>query len=249
MEGFQVDTNSKENVLGVILARGGSKGVPNKNILNLCGKAIIAYTISAALRAKSLYRVVVSTDDEEIARIAGAYKGVEVIMRPPEYANDTASIDLALRHVVGKIGHQGDKINIVVALYANVPLRREGIIDEVVEKMILTNADSVQTYTPYTTPPQWAHQIDGDKVSLLDMKYEFAYRRQLLVPAYHPDGAVLAVRYDTLIESIDLSDHSAFLGTDRRAIIQSPEDTVDIDEPIDILWAEFLLKKNNKHTD
>ena len=244
-----MDSNSDRNALGIILARGGSKGLPNKNILNLCGKPIIAYTIFAALRAKSLYRVVVSTDDEEIARIASEYKDVEVIMRPPEYANDTASIDFALRHVIGEIERQGDKINIVTALYANVPIRREGIIDEVVKKTILTNADSVQTYTPYTAPPQWAHQIDGDKVSLLDRKYEFAYRRQLLIPAYHPDGAVLVVRYDTLMKNIDLSDPNAFLGTDRRAIIQSPEDTVDIDESIDILWAEFLLKRISKHTD
>ncbi len=241
-----MSSSNKIKALGVILARGGSKGVPNKNILNLCGKPIIAYTILDALRAKRLHRVVVSTDDKEIAKIASEYGGVEVIMRPPEYATDTASIDLALRHAVGEIERIDGKMDIVVALYANVPLRRAGIIDEVVEKMILTHADSVQTYTPYTTPPQWARQIDGDKVSLLDMKFEFAYRRQLLVPAYHPDGAALAVRYDTLIENIDLSDHSAFLGNDRRAVMQAPEDTVDIDDPVDLLWAEFLLEKRNK---
>lgn len=234
--------NHDKKVLAVILARGGSKGIPRKNIINLHGSPLLSYTIDAALKAKSLYRVVVSTEDEEIAKVASEH-GVEVIMRPHEYANDTAPIELALRHVVRMIEQQNIKIDIVLSLYANVPIRKEGVIDQVVEKLISTGADSVQTYAPYKTPPQWAFRIDGDKPALLDTKYEFAYRRQLLESAYHPDGAAMALRRDILMQSLESSEVSAFLGTDRRAIIQSPEDTVDIDEPIHLLWAEFLLER------
>ena len=236
-------------VLAIIPARGGSKGVPGKNILNLCGKPVIAYTTDAALSAISINRTVVSTDDQDIARIVANQKGIEVIMRPAEFATDTAPVELALRHAVREIERQGVKVDIVVVLYANVPVREKGIIDKVIEKLIATGADSVQTYTYFTTPPQWAYKIDGDKVSLLDSKYKFAYRRQLLPSAYHPDGAVIALRYNTLMEIRGSSDVDAFLGSDRRAVIQAPEDTVDIDEQIDLLWAEFLLKRRNKENE
>ena len=229
-------------ILCVILARGGSKGVPRKNVVKVLGKPLLVYTIEAALRAKSIDRIVVSTEDGEIAKIAEE-SGIEVTVRPAEYATDTAPMELALRHVVQEVEKQGCKIDVIVSLYGNVPLRKEGIIDRVIQKLILSGADSVQTYSPYTTPPQWAFRIDGDKPNLLDKKYTFAYRRQLLAPLYHPDGAAMALRYDTLMQISESSDPRAFMGHDRRAVIQSPEDTVDIDEPIDLLWAEFLLQK------
>lgn len=231
-------------ILGVILARGGSKGIPRKNLRILCGKPLVAYTVEAALRARQLNRVVLSTDDEEIARVAAEH-GIEVIMRPAEYATDTAPMDLALRHAVRVIERQGDKVDIAVALYANVPVRREGIIDQVVGKLILSGADSVQTYAPYQTPPQWAYRIEGDRPIPLEGCFVPSYRRQDLIPAYHPDGAAIAVRRDVLMQSEGAPVETyAFLGTEQRAIVQSPEDTVDVDEPFDLLCAEFLLKRS-----
>jgi len=230
-------------ILGVILARGASKGIPRKNLRNLYGKPLVAYTIEAALHAKRLNRVVLSTDDEEIARVAAEH-GIEVIMRPAEYATDTAPMDLALRHAVRVIERQGDKVDVVVSLYANIPVRREDIIDQVVGKLVSSGADSVQTYAPYQTPPQWAYRIDDDKPTPLEGCYVPSYRRQDLVPAYHPDGAVVAVRCDILMQSEGTPvETAAFLGTDRRAVVQSPEDTVDVNEPFDLLWAEFLLER------
>lgn len=230
--------------LGVILARGGSKGILRKNLRKLCGRPLLAYTIDAALRAKRLNRVVLSTDDEEIAKVAIKY-GVEVIMRPSEYATDSAPMHLALRHAVRMIEQQDNKVDIVVPLFANVPVRKEGVIDRVIDKLISSGADSVQTYAEYTTPPQWAYRIDDDKPIPLEGCYVPSYRRQDLVQAYNPDGAVIAVRRDVLMKSEDAPlESDAFLGTDRRAVIQAPEHTVDVDEPIDLLWAEFLLQRS-----
>jgi len=232
-------------ILGVILARGDSKGIPRKNLRALCKRPLMAYTIDAALRANRLSRVVLSTDDEEIAGVAAEH-GVEVIMRPAEYATDTAPMDLALRHAVRTIEQRGDRVGIVVALYANVPVRREGIIDQVVDKLILSGADSVQTYAPYRTPPQWAYRIDDNRPIPLEGCHVPSYRRQDLIPAYHPDGAVIAVCRDILMQSEGGApvETNAFLGTDRRAVVQSQEDTVDVDAPIDLLWAEFLLERS-----
>ena len=230
--------------LGVILARGGSKGIPRKNLVILCERPLLAYSVDAALRAKRLDRVVLSTDDDEIAKVGIKY-GVEVIMRPSEYATDTAPMHMALRHAVRVIEKEGDKVDVVVALYANIPVRKEGIIDKVVDKLISSGADSVQTYTRYRTPPQWSYSIDGDKPIPLEGCYVASYRRQDLVPAYHPDGAVVAIHRDVLMKSEEDSlEPRGHLGTDRRAVIQAPEDTVDVDEPIDLLWAEFLLQRS-----
>ena len=188
-----------------------------------------------------------STDDEEIAKVAIKY-GVEVIMRPSEYATDTAPMHMALRHAVRIVEKDGNKVEYVVALYANVPVRKEGIIDKVVDELVKSGADSVQTYAPYQIPPQWAHRIDNGRPIPLEGCYVQSYRRQDLVQAYHPDGAVIAVRRDVLMKSEDATlESDAFLGTDRRAVIQAPEDTVDVDEPIDLLWAEFLLMLHKQH--
>jgi CMP-N-acetylneuraminic acid synthetase len=197
------------------------------------------------MSAKRLDRVVVSTDDEEVAEVAAEY-GVEVVMRPVEYATDRAPMHLALRHAVRMLEREGDRIDIIVALYANVPVRRKGIIDRVVEELVSSGADSIQTYAPYKTPPQWAYKIDDGKPTHLQGAYVPSYRRQDLTPAYHPDGAVVAVRRDILMESEhEPWESDAFLGTDRRALVQAPEDTVDVDEPFDLLWAEFLLQRSN----
>jgi len=237
-----------EITLGVILARGGSKGVPSKNLHPLMGRPLVEHTIDAAISAKRIDRLVLSTENSFIAKIA-EIRGIEVITRPKEYATDTAPIDLALRHTVRTIEQQGNKVGIVVVLYGNVAVRKEGTIDAVVEKMISSGADSVETYTPYTVPPQRALRLEGDKPIPLAEVYVQSYRRQQLTPAYHANGAAFALKRDVLMQTEGIpGETNAFFGTDRRVIIQNPEDAVDVDEPIDLLWAEFLLEKAKKNT-
>ncbi len=232
-----------KRVLAIIPARSGSKGVPRKNILDLCGKPVVEYSIDAALNSIFVDYIAVTTDDREMMEFLST-EPVEIINRPEEFATDTAPIELCLRHAVNEIEKKGTQIDIVVVLYANVPVRNNGIIDKVIKKLMETGSDSIQTYSQYTTPPQWAYKIEGDKPSLLDPQYHNAYRRQNLVSTYHPDGAVIAIRKEVLMDLGDTDNRRSFMGKDRRAVIQKPEETVDIDEPIDLLWAEFLLKKN-----
>jgi CMP-N-acetylneuraminic acid synthetase len=126
----QTDTRKSElEVLAFIPARGGSKGLPRKNILALCGKPLIAYSIEAALAAKNISRVVVSTDDPEIAEISQAYGAEVPFLRPESMATDHASIGLAYEHMLQKFEEQGYIPDATVTLYPTSPFRTPALLD------------------------------------------------------------------------------------------------------------------------
>jgi CMP-N,N'-diacetyllegionaminic acid synthase len=234
--------NELRYVLAVIPARGGSKGIPRKNVLPIGGKPLIAYTLEDAIAAKSLDCVVVTTDDEEIAAVARS-AGVQVVMRPAEYATDEAPIELALRHAVEDVERRGIRVAVVVWLSANNPLRADGVIDAAVQKLFDTGADSVQTVVGYRKPIEWALRLDGDRLFPRDT-YEFISRRQDCEPAYHLDGAVVVMRRDNLMRPDDGSlGYPWFYGKDRRAVLHPPEFGVDVDDEFDRLWVEFVLER------
>ena len=147
-------------ILGVTPARGGSKGIPRKNIKELCGKPLIAWTIEAAKKSKLLDRYVVSTEDEEIAEISRKY-GAEVVPRPPELAIDEATTVSVLQDILEKID-----ANVVVVLQATSPIRNEGLIDYCIKKFLNTSADSLATgfickYLEYGTHTLRRQDIKG----------------------------------------------------------------------------------------
>ena len=134
-------------VLAIIPARGGSVGVPSKNILPLAGKPVICHTIDHARNCARVTRTVVSTDSDEIAAIAGGY-GAEVIARPAELATASARIDHALRHAVDTLmKDEGYRPDVVVLLYANVPVRHPDITDRCVEHLLTRGGTSVRTFS------------------------------------------------------------------------------------------------------
>ena len=236
------------DVLGLIVARAGSKGIPNKNLLNLGGRPVLAYTIEDARKSKTITRIVVSTDSADIAH-AAAQRGVEVIDRPPELATDEARLDYVVRHALDLLKRREGYVPDVIALLAgNVPLREEGIIDRCVEHLLRTGADSVRSFSATGKyHPQWMNRIEGDRVS----EYErlVSYRRQDLEPLYIHDGACIAVRFQTVADSIHhLKDNFCLLGNDRRGIISNDGATVEIDTARDVYAAEAALK-HRKETD
>ncbi len=126
-------------ILGVIPARGGSKGIPRKNIKKLLGKPLIKWSIEAAQNSNLIDRFVVSTDDEEIAKISKEC-GAEVLLRPPEYATDDASTVSVLKHVISEIN-----TDIVVLLQPTSPVRVDNLIDRAIENFINSNCDTLAT--------------------------------------------------------------------------------------------------------
>jgi CMP-N,N'-diacetyllegionaminic acid synthase len=227
--------------VGVIPARGGSKGLPRKNILPLAGKPIIGYAIEAALAAKTLDLVIVSTDDDDIARVAQDF-GARVVRRPAEFATDTAPIDLALRHVVRTLEAEGENIDLLVWLQANVPTTKPSTIDDAVRMLREKGGDSVQTIVPFRVPPQWAWRLEGDRIRPLEGCYQYTVRRQDAVKAYHLDGAINVFRRDILMAT-EGQPGQAYFGQDRRAIVQDHDDGLEVDEPMDYEFAKFIFER------
>jgi CMP-N,N'-diacetyllegionaminic acid synthase len=232
-------------VLAIIPARGGSKGMPKKNIADLVGKPVIAHVIDAARSARSLDRIVVSTDDPDIAAV-GRSCGIDVVDRPPEFATDAAPIDPALRHAVrASEAAAGVTYDEVVWLQANVPTTRGQMIDEAVARLQQTGAHSVATVLPFRKPPQWGWRIEGDKLFRMENLHQYTVLRQQTVPVYHYDGSVIAMRRDILMNSEGV-EGQAYMGTDRRCIVLDHFDSVEIDEPFDMLVAEVILRTRLK---
>lgn len=230
----------------IILARAGSKGVPQKNRAIVGGRPCVMWTIDDAREATRVSRIILSSDDREILKL-GVESGVDVVVRPPEHASDDASVEGAVKHAVDAV--DGDSPDALAVLYANVPVRPRGLIDRALALLDKTSADSVQSYARVGKHhPWWTARLgDEARVEAWDggVLNHGVHRRQDLPPAFVPDGGVLAVTTPALrreIPSVGDGPH-AFLGRDRRAV-ETPEGAVvDIDAPIDLVVADALLRE------
>jgi N-acylneuraminate cytidylyltransferase/CMP-N,N'-diacetyllegionaminic acid synthase len=229
---------SLTNVLGIIPARGGSKSVPRKNIVDLGGRPLIAWTIEAALRATRLTRVIVSTDDAEIADVARSCGGEVPFVRPATLAaDDSPALDLIL-HALGWLAeHESSRPDIVAYLQPTSPFRAPADIDGAIELLERVSADAVVSVTPVREHPYWVTVIDsGGWLRSFLHDQEATSRRQDLPPAYALNGAVYVARPDVLER------HGTF-HTDRTAAFVMPrERSADIDTPQDLELARLLLQ-------
>ncbi|MDR1050023.1 MAG: acylneuraminate cytidylyltransferase family protein [Deltaproteobacteria bacterium] len=203
-------------ILGVIPARGGSKGIPRKNILPIAGHPLVAWSIAAALESGLLDKFVVSTEDPEIKRVAQSY-GAAVLDRPPELARDETTTKAVLARVAGELG--GDD-TVVVLLQATSPIRRRGLVDRVVGEFLKGGRDSLSTgWLQLQYPP---HGVE--------------HRRQDIQSVFVNDGSVIALR------SANLRNDTLF-GQKAGTMVTSREENVDIDEPFDFWLASKVLEK------
>jgi len=230
------------NTLAIILARAGSKGLPDKCVCPLLGRPLIEYTFDHVAASTRLSAALLTTDSQPAKRLAAA-RGIAVVERPAELANDTATVDAAARHAVETWETwRNRKTDALVLLYANVPVRATGVIDSAIDLLMRSGADSVRTVAPVGKHhPDWLHRLDRDRMA--QFRANSIYRRQDLEPLYYHDGAVVAVTREALFAALDApTDHQAFLGRDRRALVQRPEDSVDVDESFDLYVAEAVLR-------
>jgi CMP-N,N'-diacetyllegionaminic acid synthase len=228
------------DVLGIVPARGGSRAVPRKNLALLAGRPLIMYTFDAAKQSRRLTRTLLSTDDDEIAA-CGRACGIEVpFMRPPELATDATPSIAVVEHLLAELERREEyRPEIVVLLQPTSPLRRAAHIDAAVDRLIETGADSVVSVVkvPHQFNPVSVLRLDGDRVtSFLPAPASPVLRRQDKPEVYARNGAaVYAVRRATIAAG-------TFFGADCRALIMSPEDSIDIDDQFDLVVAEALLQ-------
>jgi N-acylneuraminate cytidylyltransferase len=229
-------------VLGVVMARGGSKGLPGKSMRTLLGKPVIAYTVEHLKESKCISNRVVSSDDFAVLDFARS-EGLWVIERPAELATDTAATDPVLRHAVREVTQSTDFWpDAVVMLYGNVPVRKGGMIDRCIEMLMETGCDSVQTIAPVgKMHPYWMFDREASGRIRKHVAND-VFRRQDLPALYVPTGAVYVMRTEVLMKAEGSKDPHAFLGVDRRGLVVAPEDSVDIDTEKDLFVAEAVLR-------
>lgn len=225
-------------VLGVVTARGGSRGVPRKNVIPVCGKPLLAYTAEAAARARRLTRTILSTDDPEIAEVGARYGLEAPFVRPSELALDTTPSLPVLQHAVRRLEEQGESYDAVCLLQPVCPLRTAEMIDGCIEMLETSGCDCVVTMLPVPSDfnPHWVYRQEPDgRMRLYTGETTPIPRRQELPPAFHREGSV----YVTLRRI--LMDGNSLFGEHVRGFAVSPGDSVNIDLPEDVERAERLL--------
>ena len=231
--------------LGIIPARKGSQRFPNKHHALLLGKPMFAYTLEAALASRHLDRVVISSDDLELKPLAVRY-GVEFLERPKELCTLTAALEDAIRHVCRFLQKRdGFQPDVVVTLLGNVPVRRAGQIDQVIERLeSLPEATAVCTAQNLRLRPEWAKKIAQEKTgeAVPFLTGHAAYRAQDYPPLYLMDGAAAAVRWDTLFAQEGERAAHAWFGERLHLVVQEHSMySLEVDYPDQAALAEYYL--------
>ena len=228
-------------VLGIIPARGGSKGVPRKNIKKLAGKPLLAYVLSAALKSRLLTDLVVSSDDSKILAVAKKYGGEKVVLkRPMELAKDNTPDVPVLQHAV-RIMEAKNKIryDLVVMLHATTPLLRTEDIDGCIKKLIETKAESVvSVYKVNDANPIKMKKIENDRlVPYVDgFNENTTIRRQDLPPVYRRNAGIYVSKRRVVMED------GKVWGKEVRPFLMPEERSVDINNLLDFYFAEAAIK-------
>jgi N-acylneuraminate cytidylyltransferase len=220
------------SVLALIPARGGSKGVPRKNVRTIGGKPLIVWTIEAAQQACSVSRIVVSTEDAEIAEIARA-SGAEVpFMRPDALAQDTTPGMDVVFHALDHLEHCDD----VLLLQPTSPLRSAYDIDAIAALRAKTQAPSAVSVSRAAHPPQWMYRMEKSAELRPVLDEPVPVRRQDTDEIYVLNGALYSARLDWLLI------HRSFMSKETVGYVMPTERSVDIDTSNDWHWVEFLMK-------
>jgi CMP-N-acetylneuraminic acid synthetase/spore coat polysaccharide biosynthesis predicted glycosyltransferase SpsG len=221
------------SVVSIIPARGGSRGIPRKNVRLLCGKPLIAYTIEAALSSKLIDRVVVSTEDEEIAEVSRIY-GADIVQRPPELAQDDVTLDPVIFHAVKAIEErENQRYELVVTIQPTSPLLSKRTIDKALDIMLGSNYDTLISVTP-EPHIYWMLGTNKTPVPL----YPERKNRQQLEPIFRETGALLICKRDVMSKE-------SRIGKNIYLFEIPKEEAGDIDDYADWWVAENLLKRLN----
>ena len=228
----------KGNILAIIPARSGSKGLKDKNIKQLCGKPLIAYSIEAAKKSNIFGKVHVSTDSEQYAQIAREFGADVPFLRDEQYATDHSSSWDVVRYVINEYQKRGEEYEAIALLQPTTPLRTAEDIIGAYNTFLQKDANAVISVCAVEHSPLWTDTLpeDYNMKGFVDKKYREIPRQQM--PTYYRvNGAIYLVRVASLSDIMDLYDKKCY------AYVMDKYNSVDIDDENDFEYAEFLKGK------
>ena len=229
----------KMKIVAIIPARGGSKGIPRKNIRPLAGKPLIAYTIEQSLNSKLVSRTIVSTDDDEIAKISKKY-GAEVVKRPAELATDKAASEPTILHVLDVLKEKEDYVpDFVVFLQCTSPLRKKDDIDNAIKKLIDGKTDSLLSVC---NNHAFIWKFDGKNKTAVSVNYDYKnrLRRQDREPEYRENGSIYITKTEIWRKNKNR------LGGKIALHVMEIDDSWEIDDPFDFWLIEQIINYRKK---
>lgn len=220
-------------ILAIIPARGGSKGVPRKNIRDLAGKPLIAWTIEEAKKSKYITRLILSSDDEEIIKIAKHYDCEVPFVRPMEFSQDDTPGIAPVLHAIEKC----PGYDYVVLLQPTSPLRTVEDIDNCIDYILKEQAEFFVSVTETEKTPYWMYTVEDKNLKPLMNQENLITRRQDSPKVYVLNGAIYVARVDSLVKA------KTFLTKDTRAFVMPNERSFDIDNELDMIVCETILNQ------
>lgn len=225
------------NKIAIIPARSGSKGLKNKNIIDLCGKPLLAYSAEAAQKVNCFDKIILSTDSEEYARIGKEY-GTEIMMRGENLSNDNATTFAVIEDILSRLENKPDYF---VLLQPTSPMRNENHVKEAIELFEYNYSD----YDFLVSVKEAEHanilvKPVGDDLSMENFDTDFSNYRRQGYKDYSPNGAIFIGKPDAYLE------HKHFFGAKSIAYIMNKYDSVDIDDEFDYKFACLLMEERNQ---
>ena len=230
------------NVVSIIIARGGSKGIPNKNIIDFCGKPLISWSIKAAIKSKYIDKVMVTTDSDEIMEMAQKY-GAEVPFKRPDYlATDMAIRPDVIKHTIDFYQNENqEKFDYIIFLQPTSPLRNETHIDNAIEYMFEKNADAIVSVCEVEHPVQWSGLLPDNKdMSDFLNEIDIKSRSQDFPSYFRLNGAIFICDSYKFMES-----GCMFLKENIFAYVMPQNVSIDIDTKIDFMFARTMLENKS----
>ncbi len=226
-------------IVSIIPARGDSKGLPRKNIIDLAGKPLIAYTIESSLTSKYITKTIVSSDDDEILDISVQF-GAEILKRPAELAQDTTSSEAVITHVLNNIEHLNE-YDYLILLQPTSPLRSSKHIDSAFKQLLNSDADALISicHNDKKILKSFLLSSNGYLGGIVNDEYPFM-RRQELPNVYMPNGAIYIIKVKSFLR------HETLLTKKTLPFLMSNIISIDIDKMSDIVKAEKYMNNNMK---
>jgi len=224
-----------KNIIAVIAARGGSKGIPNKNLIPFCGKPLIYWSIKVALETPEINSVWVTTDDTLIAEQSQRF-GAEVVMRPDELSGDIIMSDAAWEHAINEVSRTSDAtIDMVVALQNTSPLRQSSDLSQAILKFKQSECDTMFSGSDASDLTLWSKKETGELESL-NFNWRKRLRRQDMKPQFIENGSFYIFTPETIAQS-----HDRFFGKIEMFAMEKWK-SFEIDEIVDIQLCEYLMQ-------